>query len=293
MMLITGKTRVCGVMADPVEHSLSPLMHNFYAEQTGIDLAYAPFRVAEEQVGEAVAGAYALNLLGLNVTVPHKQHVMKYVTELDRGAEVIGAVNTLVRAEGGYKGYNTDADGLYRALQGQNVSLRGESCIILGAGGAARAVAYLLAREGAKAVYILNRSPEKAGQLAGEMNCRMGRTVMKGMALTDWQQLPDRSYLAIQTTSVGMHPNTGMAPVEDPAFYQMLHTAVDIVYIPAVTRFMELAAARGARTMNGLDMLLYQGIIAFELWNPDVRIPAAVAAQAKALMQQHLGGSSR
>ena len=280
-------------MGYPVEHSLSPLMHNFYAEQTGIDLAYVPFRVPGEQVGEAVAGAFALNLLGLNVTVPHKQQVMKYVTGLDRGAEVIGAVNTLVRTDHGYQGYNTDADGLFRALQGQGISLQGQSCIVLGAGGAAKAVAYLLAREGAKAVYILNRSPEKAVQLAGDMNRRMGQNIMQGMALADWQQLPDRSYLAIQTTSVGMHPGTGVAPIEDRAFYQMLHTAVDIVYIPAMTRFMELAAAGGAKIMNGLDMLLYQGIIAYELWNPEVRISEAVAEQARVLMQQHLGGTPR
>lgn len=290
-MTINGKTRVCGVIADPVEHSLSPVMHNFYAEQTGINLAYVPFRVPEEQVGEAVLGAFALNLLGLNVTVPHKQQVMKYVTELDPGAEAIGAVNTLVRTAGGYKGYNTDADGLFRALQGQGISLKGESCILLGAGGAARAVAYLLAREGAREVYILNRSGDKAELLAEEMNRRSGREVMRGMAVADWKQLPGQSYLAIQTTSVGMHPDTGSALIEAEAFYKMLHTAVDIVYVPARTRFMELAGAQGAKTMNGLDMLLYQGIIAYELWNPGVRIGASAAAEARTLMQRHLGGT--
>ena len=113
---MNGKTRVCGVIGCPVEHSMSPQMHNFYADRTGLNLAYVPFRVEPQAVGDAVKGAYALNLLGLNVTVPHKQRVMEYLVEIDEDARAIGAVNTLVRMEGGYKGYNTDAAGLKRAM---------------------------------------------------------------------------------------------------------------------------------------------------------------------------------
>ncbi|MEG0214946.1 MAG: shikimate dehydrogenase, partial [Hungatella sp.] len=106
---MSGTTKICGVMADPVEHSLSPLMQNFYAEKTGVDFAYMPLKVAVEDVEAAVLGAYALNFVGMNVTVPHKQQVMPYLKEIDEDAKAIGAVNTLVRMEGGYKGYNTDA----------------------------------------------------------------------------------------------------------------------------------------------------------------------------------------
>lgn len=111
-----GKTRVCGLIANPVEHSMSPMMHNFFAQRTGVNLAYVPFKVEEDRVGDAVKGAYALNILGMNVTVPHKQRVMDFLSELDEDARAIGAVNTLVRTDEGYKGYNTDGAGFSRAL---------------------------------------------------------------------------------------------------------------------------------------------------------------------------------
>lgn len=271
---------------------MSPAMHNLFAEETGVNLVYVPFRVPEEQVKAAVAGAYALNLLGLNVTVPHKQRVIKYLTGIDADAAAIGAVNTLVRTADGYKGYNTDADGLFRAMKAQDIAIRGEACILLGAGGAAKAAAYLLAREGAGEVYILNRSPEKAEQLAADMNALTGRTVMKALPLSQWQKLPVRRYLAVQTTSVGMSPDTDLAPIEEESFYRLLHTAVDIVYTPLETRFMKLAGAQGAKTMNGLDMLIYQGITAYELWNPEVRIAEVTVARARALLINSLGGKT-
>lgn len=111
-----GKTRVCGLIANPVEHSMSPLMQNFYAERTGVNLAYVPFKVEDDKVGDAVRGAFALNILGLNVTVPHKQRVMEYLADMDEDARAIGAVNTLVRVQDGYKGYNTDGAGLKLSL---------------------------------------------------------------------------------------------------------------------------------------------------------------------------------
>lgn len=280
-------------MACPVEHSMSPAMHNLYAEDTGVDLVYVPFRVPDSDVGAAVKGAYALNLLGMNVTVPHKQRVMEYLTAIDADAAAIGAVNTLVRTDGGYKGYNTDADGLHRAMKRQNIAVTGEDCILLGAGGAAKAAAYLLVREGAESVTIMNRSTEKAEALAGDINARTGRNAVSAIGLADWRKLPEKRYLAVQTTSVGMHPDVDAAPIEEPDFYHLLHTAVDIVYTPASTRFMKLAEAGGAKIMNGLDMLIYQGIIAFELWNPGVSVSEETAERARMMMVSHLGGSSR
>lgn len=279
-------------MACPVEHSMSPAMHNLYAEDTGVDLVYVPFRVSDSDVGAAVKGACALNLLGMNVTVPHKQRVMEYLTAIDADAAAIGAVNTLVRTEGGYKGYNTDADGLHRAMKRQHIAIAGEACVLLGAGGAAKAAAYLLVREGAESVTILNRSADKAEALAGDINARTGRSAVSAMSLADWRKLPKHRYLAIQTTSVGMHPDVDAAPIEEPDFYHLLHTAVDIVYTPANTRFMKLAAGSGAKVMNGLDMLIYQGIIAYELWNPGVCVSEETAERARKMMIRHLGGSN-
>ena len=125
--MISGKSKVCGVMAWPVEHSLSPLMHNFYSEKTDTDLVYIPLKVEPGQIEAAIKGAYALNFAGMNITVPHKQEVMKYLVEMDEAAGAIGAVNTLVRVEGGFKGYNTDAEGLWRAMAGAGITVKGRT----------------------------------------------------------------------------------------------------------------------------------------------------------------------
>lgn len=288
--MTSGKTRVCGVMAYPVEHSMSPQMHNYFAEMSGIDLTYVPFKVEPENLGEAVRGAYGLNILGMNVTVPHKQAVMKHLKEIDAGAAAIGAVNTLVRMDGGYKGYNTDAEGLLRAMKREQMEIAGRVCILVGAGGAAKAAAYLLAREGAEKVYILNRSIEKAQALAQSINTTFGKTLMQALPLDGWRDIPESGCLAVQTTSVGMYPAVDVSPIEDGAFFRKLDAAVDIIYTPAKTRFMELAEAAGAKTMNGLNMLIYQGIIAFELWNPDTEVPEEAVEGARSLIYELLGG---
>ena len=137
-----GKTKICGIIANPVEHSMSPLLQNHYAKRTGVNLAYVPYKVKEENLQSAVEGAYALNILGLNVTVPHKQTVMKYLKDIDETAADIGAVNTLVRMEGGYKGYNTDVPGLLRSIQEEGIVIKDRACILIGAGGAGKAAAY-------------------------------------------------------------------------------------------------------------------------------------------------------
>lgn len=291
--MTSGKTRVCGVMGYPVGHSMSPQMHNYFAAASGTDLTYVPFQVEPERLGDAVRGAYGLNVLGLNVTVPHKQAVMEHIKEIDAGAAAIGAVNTLVRVDGGYKGYNTDAEGLGRAMKREGFAVSGKTCILVGAGGAAKAAAYLLAREGAGKIWVLNRSLEKAQALAESINRTFGRQVMTALPLDGWREIRETGCLAVQTTSVGMHPHGDVSPIEDPAFFDKLDGAVDVIYTPARTRFLELAEAAGAKTMNGLNMLIYQGIIAFELWNPGVYVPEEAVEGARRLVQELLGGASR
>ena len=263
---INGHTRVCGVIGNPVEHTMSPVIHNNLAAATGDNLVYVPFHVENELVKEAVEGALGLNLLGMNVTVPHKSAVIPYLKEIDPLANNIGACNTLVRVEGGFKGYNTDMPGLYRAMQKDGVSISGEDVILLGAGGVARAVCMLLCDKGAAHVYILNRSMEKAQKVCDEINTLFGKELVSCLELSSYEELAGKKYLAIQATRVGMHPNVEHAVIEDPAFYEMVHTAYDIVFNPLDTKFMQLARTAGARSFNGLRMLLYQGVIAYELW---------------------------
>ena len=270
-MEINGKTRTCGLIGNPVEHTLSPMIHNTLAELLGHNLVYVPFPVKAVQVAQAVSGADALNLLGLNVTVPYKSAVIECLKEIDGLAGNIGAVNTLVRTAGGYKGYNTDMEGLYRAMVSEGISIAGETVILLGAGGAARAVAYLCAVKGAAQVYMLNRTLDKAQAVAGEVNRAMGREVICPMALENYTMLPEGKYLTIQGTSVGLAPHAEEAVITEDAFYEKVGTGFDLIYRPWETKFMQLTRAHGGQAYNGLKMLLYQGIIAYELWN-DVKI---------------------
>ena len=266
-MIIDGRTRTCGVIGNPVEHTMSPAIHNTLAEAMGENLVYVPFHVSEGSVAEAVKGAYALNLLGCNVTVPYKSQVIPHLKELDQLAEQIGAVNTLVRTEGGFKGYNTDMPGLYRAMCEDDVRIEGEKVLILGAGGVARAVAMLLVQKDAEEILILNRTLERAERIAEEVNGFAGRKIVKALALDAYKSLPGgERCLVIQATSQGMFPNVNDVIIEDPDFYRKVHTGYDLVFNPARTKFMSLVEENGGRAFGGLKMLLYQGIIAYELW---------------------------
>lgn len=278
--MINGYTRTCGLLGNPVEHTMSPAIHNFLAEKTGCNLAYLPFRVEEGRLEDAVKGAYALNFLGLNVTVPYKREVIPLLQEIDPLAETIGAVNTLVRIKGGFRGYNTDMPGLMRAFISDGVKIAGEKVLILGAGGVARAVAVLLAKEKAEEIVLLNRTVEKAQRIAEEINQMSGRELVKPLSLKDWDALPgERAYLAIQTTDVGMFPEVERAVIEEEAFYRRVHTGYDLIFNPLETRFMQLVRESKGQAYNGLKMLLYQGIIAYELWT-DRQIEDELAQQA-------------
>lgn len=266
-MEINGRTRTCGLIGNPVEHTLSPLIHNTLAARLGQELVYVPFHVEQGRLAEAVKGAEALNILGLNVTVPYKSEVIACLAEIDGLARNIGAVNTLVRTTDGYKGYNTDMEGLYRAMQSEGIKIEGEQIILLGAGGAARAVAWLCAAKGAEKVYLLNRTLDRAQTVAEEVNVSAGREAVRPMRLADYAAIPEGKYLAIQGTSVGLSPNNEDVVIADAAFYEKVHTGFDLIYNPWETKFMRLVKAHGGRAYNGLKMLLYQGIIAYELWN--------------------------
>lgn len=285
-MKIDGKTRTCGLIGNPIEHTLSPLIHNTLAEALSLNFVYVPFLV-ENQVSSAVEGAYALNVLGLNVTVPYKSAVLPVLTDCDPLAKQIGAVNTLVRASEGFKGYNTDMTGLYRAMCSDGIAIEGQELMILGAGGAARAVAFLCAFHQAEKVYLLNRSKEKAVQVAEEVNAAIGRICVIPMGLSEYPLLPKEKMLCIQATSVGLAPNSDRAVIEEPAFYERIHTGYDLIYRPANTRFMQLVKKQGGKAYHGLKMLLYQGVEAFELWN-GVSVTEKLAEQVYEKMKGEL-----
>ena len=287
-MMIDGHTRTCGVIGNPVEHTMSPAIHNTLAKRLGHNLVYVPFHVEEGRILDAVKGAFGLNILGMNVTVPYKSDVIPALDQIDELAKNIGAVNTLVRTQTGYKGYNTDMPGLFRAMTSEGISLEGEEVILLGAGGAARAVAFMCASKNVSKVYLLNRSLEKAKAVAEEVNEKCKRDCICPMVLEDYKSLPQRRFLAIQATSVGLYPDVDKAVIEDAEFYQKIHTGYDLIYKPAETKFMKLVSENGGKAYHGLKMLLYQGIIAYELWN-QVSISEEDALAVYEVMKEKMG----
>ena len=282
--MITGHTRVCGLIGNPVEHTSSPAIHNSLAEHFGHDLVYVPFRVDDGGIEAAVKGAYALNILGMNVTVPYKLDVIPYLVEIDELAKRIGAVNTLVRVDGGFKGYNTDLLGLERALINDGADIKGKCAVILGAGGAARSVAFLCERMQAESVYILNRTIAKAKIIADEVNAFVGREYVKACSLEEYTSIPADKFIAIQATSVGLSPHDEEVIISDMEFYKRVTYGFDLIYKPADTMFMKLARDCGAKVSNGLSMLLYQGIIAYELWNK-ISVSEEVSRQVYSILE--------
>ena len=283
---MNAKTKLCCLLGNPVEHSISPLIHNTLAERLNINIAYTAFKVQESGLSDAVKGAKALGILGMNITVPHKCNVIEFLDEVDELATRIGAVNTIVTTPNGYKGYNTDIIGLKRQLDEENIAINGKDIIILGAGGASRAITYMCAKEGASKIWLLNRTLNNAKELADEVNSYFGDVVFP-MTLDEYSSIPKGKYPVIQTTSVGLSPNSNVAPIEEEAFYDLVEAGVDIIFNPSKTKFMKLCEEHGARAYNGLKMLLYQGIAAFELWN-NVTVSDELSVELFSLMEKEM-----
>jgi len=264
---ISGKTRLCGLIGDPVEHTMSPVMHNAAFNKMGLDYLYVPFRVKKEELSKAVEGMKALNIKGLNVTIPHKVTIIPFLDKLDRLAERISAVNTIVNNDGILTGYNTDATGFLQALLEKGIEPKGKNVVILGAGGASRAVSFALAEKGAHLV-ILNRLLEL--DWAEELADRISRTFeqeVKALELNTENLIIAlrEADILVNATSVGMTPNINDTPVTSDLLKPNL-IVFDIVYNPIKTRLLREAEAAGAKTISGLDMLVWQGALAFEKW---------------------------
>ncbi len=263
----SGKTRICGIIGDPVEHTMSPAIHNAAFEKMGVDYLYVAFKVKKEELGKAIQGMKALNIRGLNVTIPHKVGVIPFLDELDPLAERIGAVNTVVNDNGVLKGYNTDATGFLQTLLDRGIEPRGENIVILGAGGASRAISFILAERGSNLV-ILNRLLELdwAEELANRIS-QVFQKEVKALEL-DGENLAkvlEKADILVNATSVGMSPDIDETPVSSELLKSDL-VVFDIVYNPIKTRLLKEAEAAGAKTISGLDMLVWQGALAFEKW---------------------------
>ncbi|ACV63524.1 shikimate 5-dehydrogenase [Desulfofarcimen acetoxidans DSM 771] len=265
---ITGATKICGIIGDPIEHSFSPFMHNAAFAALGLDYAYVPFHVKRDNLSDALKAVRALNIKGINVTVPHKQAVLQYLDEISSSASLIGAVNTVVNNHGYLVGYNTDAPGFVRSLKEQaGFSPEGAGIFILGAGGAARAVAVELALSGASLIHIANRTVDRAEEIAGliegNTSCSSKAYSQQDLSLSKLMKDAD---LIIQTTSQGMYPRVTELPAYPLDAFHAGQLVCDLIYNPRQTIFLQMAEQCGAKTLNGMGMLLYQGALAFEYW---------------------------
>ena len=243
------------------------------AKELGIDFVYSAFHI-EESLEEAIKGAYALGISGLNITIPFKQEVMSHLLELSDEAKIIGAVNTLLRINGGYKGYNTDVYGIKTALEKADIDINKKDIVLLGAGGAAKAVLYVCAKEGVESVSLISRDINKAKVLSESIKASFPDIKLNFIKLSELdakgsinEYLPKNDYIAFQASPVGMHPNVDKAIIECRDFYDKCEAGMDLVYNPAKTKFMEYFIDDNKKVINGLNMLIYQGIRAFELWN--------------------------
>ncbi|MEM2937205.1 MAG: shikimate dehydrogenase [Candidatus Bathyarchaeia archaeon] len=280
-MEISGKTKVCGVIGDPIEHSLSPLIHNAAFKHLKLNFVYVAFRVKKEELEEAVHGVRSLNIHGLNVTMPHKSAIIKYLDEIEPTARAVGSVNTVLNADGKLIGFNTDGVGALNALKKNQIELNGKKLLVLGAGGAAKAIAFHLAPE-VEELRILNRTGEKARQLASFLQEKFNKKILGNTLspslLKEWLKDAD---ILINATSAGMHPNSDQTLVKREWLNPKL-AVMDIVYNPIETRLIKDAKAVGAKVVYGTEMLVYQGAASFEIW---CGCPAPVDVMREAVLK--------
>lgn len=260
---------ILGIIGYPIGHTLSPLMHNTAIKELGLDYTYLAFEVKKGNLALAVGGLKGLGISGINVTIPHKESIMQYLDYLNEDAELIGAVNTVKLEEGSLKGYNTDGKGFLESLKADaNEDIKGKRIILFGAGGAARAIAIHLALEGAERIIIANRTAERGERLAEYIRGKKqeARGKIRAISLNDSLIVEyfKETDIIINTTSVGM--KSGDVPLFSYDYISDRQLVCDIVYSPLKTRLLREASVRGARILNGLGMLIYQGSLSFKIW---------------------------
>lgn len=280
---IDSNTLLFGVIGNPIRHSKSPIMMNRAFRETGINGVYTAFHVTADRIADFAAGVRAMGIRGVNVTIPHKLDIMSVLDEIDASAQAIGAVNTIVNEEGRLIGYNTDGIGYVRSLKEEaERELAGKRIVVIGAGGASRGIVYALANERPARITISNRSLERAQELADSLQ---GAADIIAITHDELQAACQEADIVINTTSVGMFPNTGETPV-NASWLKQDAVASDLIYNPLKTKFLLEAEQRGCRIHGGLGMFIYQGAYAFEYWTGQPAPAAAMRETVLASLQQ-------
>lgn len=276
--MINGETKLLGLIGWPVSHSCSPAMHNRALQKLGLNYVYVPLPVEPAKLPEAVAGLKAIHFCGFNVTIPHKVAIIKYLDRVHDTARAIGAVNTVVVRQGEWVGYNTDGEGFIRSLHAAGVEVKGGHAVLLGAGGAARAILHALLAHGASAT-VVARQPAKARQMADSLGPASRCVVTCHWDSEECAAALARCDLCINCTPIGMVPHADAMPPIELTDIPRQAVICDVVYNPPVTAFLAEAARLGFRTVTGVGMLVHQGALALELWTGH-HAPLAVMEKA-------------
>ncbi len=268
--VITGYTNIYGIIANPIKHSFSPAMHNTSFQNHKLDCVYVAFEVKDNCLKKAIEGCKVLGVKGLNISMPYKMEIIKYLDGLDTSAKLSKAVNTIVLKDDKYIGYNTDGAGFMLALKEDNIDVINKQIVVLGSGGAALAIIAQAASDGVSKIIIYKRRIDELdfiNKIKDIQNHTDARIEIKDSSdkvslKTDLQA----SSLLVNCTSVGMHPNVGECLIDDESYLHKDLAVVDIIYNPKETKLLKMAKLKGCKIQNGKPMLLYQGAVAFNLW---------------------------
>jgi shikimate dehydrogenase len=267
--LITGKTKLLGVIGDPVEHSLSPVMHNAAIESLGLNYVYVALPVKERDLATALDGFAAIDLSGFNVTIPHKQTIMPLLSQIDPVAQMVGAVNTVWREQNDWYGTNTDVAGFIAPLKTLTRNWTEVTAVILGNGGAARAVVVGLSQLGCSEIHLVGRN---IGNLdAFYRSWEDNPEIISKLKIHPWENLKlllPNADLLVNTTPIGMYPQNNNSPVAADLMEKLSSNAIayDLIYNPSPTQFLQLAQQQGAVAIDGLEMLVRQGAASLKIW---------------------------
>lgn len=287
--MVTGKTKVIGIIGNPIGHSISPQLHNTISRQLGMNIIYVPFKVEESDLESAVRGLKSLNVLGFNVTIPYKESIISYLDEVTDEAALMGSVNTVKNIGGKLYGFNTDTRGFVRSFTKEaKTTFKDKTVAIIGAGGTARALAIKIALEGSKKIYIINRTLHKAEEVAGRINNKI-ESIAKAIGLDSIESTPAlcESDIIINTTPLGMYPDTEKTPLDKDFRFSKNQIVFDVIYNPRKTLFLARAEEYGCTIVNGYGMLISQGIQAYEIWT-DTKIPTILSEQIQDLLLKYI-----
>ncbi|PLZ94894.1 shikimate dehydrogenase [Fischerella thermalis CCMEE 5268] len=286
--MITGKTKLLGVIGYPIEHSLSPVMHNAAIAQLGIDYVYLPFPIKPEDLHTAIQGFAAIGVVGFSVTIPHKQAILRLLSAVEPIAQAVGAVNTVIKKNNSWIGTNTDIEGFLAPLQAHQQNWSQKIAVILGNGGAARAVVAGCAKLGCAEIHVVGRNVQRLRDFSQSWQ---NSPLQVNLNVHRWDELPElipQADLLVNTTPIGMYPKIDESPLSTAEMANLSSQAIayDLIYTPNPTKFLQQAQQIGVTAIDGLEMLVQQGAAALKTWLQRESVPVDVMRQA---LQKHLG----